>query len=1557
MVTYLNNSFAQRAGAAFAASGSVGVALDTATNTQSAKDASRVGSVLAPNGTAQQNQQPQQDKGLLGDIMGGLSNALNATQVPLNKVKDYVSAAIRSSDVHHKQATNAGEGLVGGLWTLGYLLPGLGFADPTFRHEFAVTEKNNSSLGRVAIEGITQDGNFSRLDDPTKQAEEDAYYSHGWQKWTSGTLDLGADIWLDPTVVGGKALGVARAARNTVKAADVAEAAGRSTAALTGGAKRVALTVDRAVDASERIRSAASEGATGGYAALARTRYAGQAADSGAIAYMMGRADTITDDVARVNLKRNVFYAGMGDRTAMKALQKTHDDLALELETLNGPNRLSAMQSVLADSRYSYLDQLRLSQDEDYIARVLGVHADEIQKTLDALKRTEAVATHGAGYETALKSASGVGELAHLTDTAGREFMSIGKTISRGSVLPPVHIVNPLGRHIPGVFSLTDQSSLQSFKASTDEFAQMFGGKVARDGTTIENVVGSLLDRYATVNTASEAAARAQRKAIVDDFNKIATEMLAKKYGGGSKAEEKMIRGLIEQVRTKRNASTAHLVERSYRAAPNGMGTSHQPEGVITWDSKQMRKEFAKPLDGTQLDDAVSIPSYKGIESVLQRTMKTGGLAGYLKRAKDGAWELTEAGLAVTNDLWKFASLFRLGYTVRTQVDSQARQIALLGPMAYLGNAIKGTSHWAYNQTKVPVAHVNAIKDKIAAQGALARLTDQWGDDAAKWSNDVASEAQRLNGIIDAPLPQVGKDAAMTKRRGTELGRYLGTGGRGAAYQNIDDVLRETDVVSARESIAGLMETERQGVLGTMRASGQYQNVIGANPHWEQAYADMVNRQVRNSSPLTAMLNGSTDSDIVRYYKSTPEGRAVWNELSKHYLNVDELVAAQRQQMDLLFPNQAIRDRVLSGNISPEDAKTIFASVGERPSVPAERLELAASNKLTKAFMDARSKFFKVFAEMPENTMVRHPFYAARKEKHLQDAIANLGGDWSKLTVKQYNDVAKRAGILARRDVTRYMFDTSQQSNMGHFLRFVSPFYGAWSDTMRKWSLIAGEVPWVVPMMQKAFMAPNAFFQTVDADGNHILSNGDVVDENGTVIRHSADPTEGSILVPIPEWSKNFLGGFFNPGRGDSVKVNKNTLNVIFQGDPFWLPGPGPLASIPANEIAKRAFPEAWDNANPLGATLRFLLPYGLDESSPLAQSAPMWVKNALTLGAGLVNGKPFEDDRFGQTYAMLLAEETQAERAGLRPQLSDSELQKVITNRTRNWFILRLMGSELPFSTQPTTRLDYYRQLYQSYQRKFGGDARQKFYDDHPEFFEAAISLSQNNSGLSATEDSWNEAKKYKDQIKANPEYGWMFAGAANVAPGFDAGVYTAEKVNGLRQTKDPNTALQDMMVSKGWFEYQKVNGAIQTKLQERKTNGGSASLSAKSNADLKNIRDQYIAQLKADNAQWANAFDSGSGGRQADTFLRTAAQAVADRPDLMQRSDFQALDEYLMVRRVYQQELDKRGLSSIDNKNAADLKKAWDEFVLGLVNADIGFQQMYNRGGLDRDNLSGAM
>jgi hypothetical protein len=117
-----------------------------------------------------------------------------------------------------------------------------------------------------------------------------------------------------------------------------------------------------------------------------------------------------------------------------------------------------------------------------------------------------------------------------------------------------------------------------------------------------------------------------------------------------------------------------------------------------------------------------------------------------------------------------------------------------------------------------------------------------------------------------------------------------------------------------------------------------------------------------------------------------------------------------------------------------------------------------------------------------------------------------------------------------------------------------------------------------------------------------------------------------------------------------------------------------------------------------------------------------------------------------------------------------------------------------------------------------------------------------------------------------------------------------------------------------------------------------------------LKLAKQQFIADLEAENRDWADARGK-IDINKVNTFLRYAKDITND-PRLKDRSDIKTMAEYLAGRERVRQALATRESQSLDNANNADIKAVWDEFIGELIDKDVTFNRIYTRI-LERDDL----
>lgn len=1376
-----------------------------------------------------------------------------------------------------------------------------------WRESWNASEVTSAGQSVTAAAGV---GAMELGTDPTEftPRERDLYFTKDtWGRITSGTIDT-LLYYPDPTVGLLRAPGAISKARATIKAADkaavFADDATAATLNLTRRQNRQRAIVDRLIKDTEG--KTVSE--------LATMNQFRQSADPGTLAYWFGKANEETDEAARLALKRDILGAAFGDadsfariRTRSEALADDIENMTREIEEMEFARRFAANNEDFAFLVRDRNDPTRLR---------------DLERQRDAIEDQIIQARRLIGSEASPGIAGGLRTLE--TGVHRRNYARVSAVIHDGRASTrPVHVIT--GRQIPGVFRTSDERS-------TDIFADVLA-KAGGRGLLSQERRAALLDEY-TVASAKERTALA-----IQAENEIFAAV-GKKNGLGRNE----MNAILRTTRGRKMAYINQLHSRLYGSADQSLYVPLVDEdGVVMALDKQMIEGLGDvPMLSSQLTDVVSMVDPALLDRLVGRaTANGGGLAGFVKSVERGGatvWEMTEEGLSKFNRFWKFSALFRIAYPIRVQVDTQLRLLAALGAFRY----VKYASGGGYN-------YLRSLKDAGFSAGSVQRraITRRLGlSSLTPEEQEQFAELNRLIdfGEVDNLAALVKERDALAKRGGVELVRGRFGTYEATPYRNRAELERVWGDISPEQSVTTLLADGQAADLKMLRGTGQWDRIAGDSPQWMNNYLRVVNYQFRNDPVAMKVIAGETDDRIVTWLRTTPEGREYWRLHRKFVPSMEQRIERVRQNVDELLPiDSALRNTVTVRQLRPEDVDTFYPLPADRPPV---RGEIMAEKQVQNFWKDMLEWWFREVGSMPELAMGRHPLYVARFRGHFAQKIEEAEALHGKLTLDQVNAIRQQASLLARRDISNTMYDITRQSNLAHFFRFVSPFFSAWEDTMHKWGKLIGADPGLLPRGYQVWGAPNAAGLVVDAEGNRVLKDGTVVDDDGNVIR-KGNPFGMDQYMILP------LG--VGEGVG-SLKIPKGSFNIVFQGDPWWAPGPGPIAAVPMNAVLSGALPEivpgsetikAWGPTQVESAWARWFLPYGA-ETSAKDVVLPAWVDRLWTLS--------FEGEGYDKVYNQLYAEARNKVRLGQLEPMTDREMFEYVNRQTRQWHWLKLLTAQAsPVSVQPQSPLQFYIEEYRRYSREFGADADQKFREDYPEYYEMAIRLTKTNTGINATVPAWEAVQKYRPMLAKNPDFGWALAGAANIGGEFSQGVYNAQMVQEIgfgsrtkfRETLDPQEVARKSAVDQGWQVYRAGMTELRLALEDR----GLYSFSQGGAEDLNALRNQFINDLKTENEAWAQDFLSG-GEESVEKFLRWAQENPMKDPDLRNRGDFRALAEYMQGRQLIMQELQQRDKTIITHPDNADLKQAWDMFVAELIERDLGFEQIYQRV-LERDNL----
>jgi hypothetical protein len=621
-------------------------------------------------------------------------------------------------------------------------------------------------------------------------------------------------------------------------------------------------------------------------------------------------------------------------------------------------------------------------------------------------------------------------------------------------------------------------------------------------------------------------------------------------------------------------------------------------------------------------------------------------------------------------------------------------------------------------------------------------------------------------------------------------------------------------------------------------------------------------------------------------------------------------------------------------------------------------------------------KAYHFVGTLPEDTLMRNPFFRTQYRHRLADTTADIGDDVI-LTKAQQLDLAHEARQFALKQTRRYMFSLADSSDLTHWFRFLSPFIGAQMEAVRKWGRIFIERP-------EAFtrLYVNGWADLDDA------AWWEAVDQNG---RGADDPEHGPLdslrmqipasllkkldwLVPgnlsetIDVWAPDIEDGaempadLKTPAERDrwtkahngtfQWQISRRSLNVSLQGDPFFIPGAGPMVQVPVGYLAKR-YPEFADEKSLRGEVYRFLFPTGIPDPADVVLPAA-WMQQFRRLIMGI------KDPVFTNMADNLFKQEYYAWEVGGRqgppPDIRDiTEKAKL----TQIYYTLGRFAAPTSFQVQPQAQL--FLDTARQYQQEYGFEEGYAKYvqDIGEDAWHFWSSNSQTNVSVPATSEGVRLNKKHRALIEENPDAALLIVGLEAENQAFNYAAYE-DQLNApispwdptpRRERLSPEEAVAKAEASKGWDEWRLANNAITAELAARGL-GSTRQAGAEDLAELKRnirqaLRDKYPG-WDADQAQ----FD-----KNRTYSLVDQVRNVLQDPRVPIRADWEGWAEYIELHDAIAAELDARqaqgGSRSITTNENSDLEILYDTAVANLRERNLLWADAFARSALDNHSI----
>jgi hypothetical protein len=1415
--------------------------------------------------------------------------------------------------------------------------------------------------------------------DESSQAEAKDFYHNTWSgKMLSGVLD--ASLYAaDPTIVAGAGLKGLKVARTTIGKEAVAGAVAKSTGATTEATGRLAKS-----EAKGALRLQELYRKTDGLSAsqMAQLPEFKESGDAGAIASFFERAnrDFKTDQAARHQAKADIIGTILGDAKSIDNIKALGDEMAHNIYRMGEPPASSDALKLYSQSDFGAA-MLKAWNEPGYggtgfnsaaILRLTDEHEKEFSRLQDLLQlagSSDRVASTQTEKLGTLIRQSRVGEALVPTGLGGR---------------PMRFLLATTASRIPGSVHIKDASrGLDDLTAVT---SKMKNTSAARKQ--------EIADQWVKAATAHD------RRKVVDTLDAQIYDDAAKKYGISKDAAELF----VKVAGGRRNAYTQAMKDRLYSTAPTEkLVQVVDPEDDLShvYDKAFLSTHIEDThaiTDPKMVDDVLRSATNRRMLERLTEATRFQSTATAAHDLNDAFIESAGHWLTMATRAWKDTALMRLAYPVRIQVDTQMRLLSHLGMLQYMANlksvTANGVVKYALENKDGEKNLADFVKGGIFREGdragAIAKqqmkgkpyagidirparndeelqkidaAIGSTGGAAADIANDISARTlreMRAEGSYGKVKPddpewfQAWKRAA-DQIRTSPTARFATTEDDPAvikAFVNKDPAARKEWLEFKAQSdsqdewiarVQGhvnqyLPSPELKKLIASPEKARDLFDIGGSAKRAAQVGPAYADRKAKETAAKDAFIKTKKlKQDWEATPPRSPERKEALRVLREARAELKEIREARTEAQAV---HAGLKVNPFEGRqIANPDEAVVGGGIGSKVvpmTVHGESFSPLTKSSIGDRIDKIRKGWYDWAADVPETIMGRSPLYAHSFRSNMRDAIDRLGPEGiDKIGVEALRKTADRK---ARQEVANILFDSSHSSTMSHSMRFLSPFFSAWEDTAKKWSKLIGSEPQQLGYLAQAWDAPNGAGIVVDSEGNHVGRDGKTRDSEGNIITDPKYRGRGqSIILPgAPGLSKLASGGGF--------KINKQSANILFQGNPPWLPGVGPLVSIPTNKLAAEMWPDMVDNP-----VMRYFLPFGLTDDSTRRQLEPSWWKQA--------EDALFNTKDNAQIYAMLMAQERGRKERGER---KTDPTHDEIKGKTRNWFLLRAaLNNAAPVSIQPTPKDQMYIDKAHEYQNdKKRKDWQADFYNDFPGYFGATMNLSVNNTGIEASNAAYRATQKYRKDIESDPEHGWFFVGTENLTGEWSSDINVWQRANEAGQGKkfrgasNPQLgaaqALEKNQEQEGWVQYSQMATAVDLELKKR----GLTNIQQKGAEDLADMKKQYVQYLGTENSAWYSAFNKRDSSGVQD--LVTLAQKKWDSdPDFANRPDQKSLRSYLEARDAIKAQLDARPEHGIGNDSNADLAYLWDEYRAYLVDNSPGFEQIYNRV-LESDDIS---
>lgn len=750
-------------------------------------------------------------------------------------------------------------------------------------------------------------------------------------------------------------------------------------------------------------------------------------------------------------------------------------------------------------------------------------------------------------------------------------------------------------------------------------------------------------------------------------------------------------------------------------------------------------------------------------------------------------------------------------------------------------------------------------------------------------------------------------------------------------------------------------------MASTMRTAS-WKKIDPSDVEWYDSMVYYVNEQIRRDSVAMKILSGADDKNILAWF-NTKEG--------KRYLSVNrnavqtfgggsksEFLNWIRATVEKTVPQFSdsginLRQKLYNNEFTIEDIMKFPEKL--RSSVPGIEL-VPGQHTLHQRWNEVVNWLFKYLGSLPEDTLLRHPFYDAVYKMEMRRLAKLWKGSDKDFGPTDYARFGNQAHARALKTLNESLFTIQRYSDPAQFLKFVSPFYSASQNSQRFWLGRAFENPALPAIGLQIWNAPNKAFEVYDSNNNNRKID-------------SSFPFAGAneqVWITVPEKVAKALG----IGDQNVWKLSKNSaLSIMLNADNPFLPSMAWPVSFPASELFKGLSGTAFDPDKILkslgfpGRMIRsVILPGGQVSSRGLVETVapqnPIEIRFRRLIQT--LSGRP--DQQASNRIAALNKKkfaELAFEGRPMTPTVA-AEIAKESTKEVVNGLVLEtIFAAVLPVSSSLGTDWELMQSEYNKYTKNDPLLGSTNFAKDYGNIIGslASGSLSRNVYGIKSNSRTVRNIKKWGSFAEKAEGYTGddesLVGSLVNTDPSdFSQVAYQAlnnMRIGGklIRTKATPSEQIEKDDINLGWSFYIPASQEIDDMVRLGKINDQQASAA-------KRAITQVIA---SQHPYWYNQkknFDA-EGDQNAVNFIYFVSQNKQFINDAKAGQDYRAdlwtalADGYIPFRegivQILQMQKAKGGSADINAKSNAQVRASVDQFIQLLTDQYPPFGEFYQR------------